>query len=50
MEDGYIETILIVNLMEEEAKELGVETIELNIVVNNVFKYWEKYFEETNIT
>ena len=46
----YIETVLVVNLTTEEAEKIGSESIELNELAKNVFEYWDKYFEENNVT
>jgi len=45
VEDGYIEVVPVVNLTEDEAEILGDKTIDLDVLVQNVFEFWARYFE-----
>ena len=49
-EDGYIKVILTLILTEKESKELGVSSIHVMQLAEEVMLFWKKYFEKKHIT
>ncbi|BCO33178.1 hypothetical protein TspCOW1_32810 [Thiohalobacter sp. COW1] len=46
--DGYFETVLTLVLTDKEAKELGVTSIPVMALAEEVLSFWKKYFETNN--
>ncbi len=48
VEGGYIETVLALTLTDKESNELGVSSIPMIVLAENIVSFWGEYFETKN--